>query len=122
MIKFVTNVYSEMLRQYIDKQLEGSVGADNTEQYLNTLSELYHGTTQLSNNLAEKLKLGGDTTFLVTLTKVLLFGKYLETYIRWVSWTALFCFIFVGSALTSILKDKDHSGNKKCINHASDHH
>lgn len=84
MIKFVTNVYSKMLKEYIDEQLTAASGVDKTEQYLQRLSELYHGTCQLSNTLAEKLKLGGDTTFLMKLTKINLFGTFLDTYIRFV--------------------------------------
>ena len=82
MIKFVTNVYTEMLKRHIDEQLESKSSTD-TERYLNKLSELYHGTCKLSDTLAEKLKLGGDTTFLMKLTKINLFGRYLDTYVRY---------------------------------------
>lgn len=81
MIKLVTNIYSGVLKKHIDDVLEAAI-ALSTEMYLEKLSALYLATTKLSNNLQEKLKLGGDTSFLVKLTKINLFSKYLETYIR----------------------------------------
>lgn len=82
MIKFVTNVYTGMLKAHIDEQLQVPVGTESAKDYLTRLSELYHGTSNLSAVLAEKLKLGGDTSFLMKLTKINLFGTYLSTYIR----------------------------------------
>lgn len=80
MTRFVTSVYTGMLRDHIDGQLSAAAG--NTEQYLNTLSRLYKDTSHLSSTLAEKLKLGNDTTFLMKLTKINLFGNYLKSYIE----------------------------------------
>lgn len=80
MIKFVTNIYTCKLKEHIDTTL--SALSTNIEAYLSTLSILYHGVTQLSNTLAEQLKIGGDTTFLMKLTKINLFGKYLDTYVK----------------------------------------
>ena len=82
MTRFVTSVYTGMLREHIDSQLESA--RQNTEAYLNTLSHLYKDTKDLSHTLSEKLKLGTDTTFLMKLTNINLFKRYLDTYIEYV--------------------------------------
>lgn len=82
MTRFVTSVYTGVLREHIDGQLLAATSKRDLESYLNTLSVLYRDTTQLSHTLASKLKLGADTTFLMKLTKTNLFGRYLQTYVE----------------------------------------
>lgn len=80
MTRFVTSVYTGMLRDHVDSHLE--TAKPNTEAYLNMLSHLYKDIKELSHTLADKLKLGTDTTFLMKLTNINLFKRYLEGYIE----------------------------------------
>lgn len=79
MTKYVNVLYTGKLKDYIAKKLPDRT---KREQYLKVLYELYDKTVKLSTELAEKVRLGSDTSFLVKLTNKNLFGDYLATYVK----------------------------------------
>lgn len=74
--KFVQNIYSNKLQQYISSKLEKEA---DPETYLDNLYKLYTRTVKLSEDLSE-FKMGNDSQFLAKLTKGI-FHKHLDAYI-----------------------------------------